>query len=200
MVCSAFGLNFSAAAQSFDASGYATLGYSDVRAANLTNGAVTGRVGVRFRVYLGIEGEFNFGLNDNRFIFSPPCPGPECSLGPDILVTSKLRDAEAVYAVGFLPLRRTPICSSVGATGPPIIQTIPCLTSPKRASILVQVAITSSMAQTAFASITPASMISIRIMRWRAKRWVVVRMSGRRLTSEILEISIEYEEPRIGSI
>ena len=25
-------------------------------------------------------------------------------MGPDILVTSKLRDAEAIYAVGFLPL------------------------------------------------------------------------------------------------
>jgi outer membrane immunogenic protein len=97
-----FGLSLPAAAQSFDATGYATLGYSYVQAANLTNGAVTARGGVRFGRYLGVEGELNFGVNDDRFVFSLPC-SVLCP-PPAILITSKLRDAEAIYAVGFLPL------------------------------------------------------------------------------------------------
>ena len=79
-VCAAlFGLGLPAAAQSFDTTGYATLGYSDVQAANITNGAVTGRAGVRFGRYFGVEGEFNFGVNDDRFVFFPPCVGSVCS-------------------------------------------------------------------------------------------------------------------------
>jgi hypothetical protein len=102
-VCAAlFGLSLPAVAQPFDASFYATLGYSSVQAANLTNGAVTGRAGVRFGRYLGVEGELNIGVDDDRFVFSAPCT-VLCPM-PSILITSKLRDAEAIYAVAFLPL------------------------------------------------------------------------------------------------
>lgn len=91
-----------AAARDFDA--YASLGYSDLQGDNLTNGAVTSRAGVRFWQYLGIEGEASFGINNDTFVYSPPCHGSVCPAGPVMLVTSRLRDAEAIYAVAFLPI------------------------------------------------------------------------------------------------
>lgn len=100
------GLSLPAAAQSLDPiSGYASLGYSDIQAAKITNSAMTARLGARLWSYFGIEGEASVGVNDDRFLYSVPCPPsqPQCP-GAVFRITSKLRDAEAIYAVGFLPI------------------------------------------------------------------------------------------------
>ena len=100
------GLSPSAVAQSLDpVSGYANLGYSDIQAAKITNGAVTARIGARLWSYFGIEGEASLGVNDDRFLYSVPCPPDQPLCPPAIFqITSKLRDAEAIYAVGYLPI------------------------------------------------------------------------------------------------
>jgi hypothetical protein len=94
-----------AAAELFDpVSGYASLGYSDVQAAHFSNGAIAGRLGARFGANLGVEGELSIGLDGADLVWGPPCSGPVCPSGPLIATRARLRDAEALYAVGFLPI------------------------------------------------------------------------------------------------
>ena len=82
---------------------YGTLGYSDISGRELTNGAVTGRLGVRFWNYLGVEGELSVGINESHFLYSPPCKAPICTV-PIFHMGSRLQNAEGIYAVGYLPL------------------------------------------------------------------------------------------------
>jgi hypothetical protein len=92
---------------------YATLGYSRLDGDQLALNLVGGRLGYRFGRYFAVEGEVNTGVGRDSFIFDP-CPNPAC-LMPVFLVTARLQDAEAAYAVGLLPItRRADVFARVG--------------------------------------------------------------------------------------
>jgi len=82
---------------------YGTLGYSNQEAGHFDLSAVTGRLGVRFGSYLGVEGELSVGVNRDSFTYSPPCTGQVCPL-VIMLLQDKLKNSESLYAVGYLPI------------------------------------------------------------------------------------------------
>ena len=72
---------------------YGNLGYASSHAGGVSLGAVQGRLGYRLNNYLGMEGEIAAGVgSDNKAI----APGVEAKY--------KLRHAEAIYGVGYVPL------------------------------------------------------------------------------------------------
>lgn len=73
--------------------GYATLGYTYLNPYNHALGELTGRAGLRFGKYWGVEGEAGGGIVGNHFT-SPA--GNRASLNSGI--------STAVYAVGYLPI------------------------------------------------------------------------------------------------
>ncbi|MFL5295391.1 MAG: porin family protein [Phenylobacterium sp.] len=75
---------------------YGTLGYANAHAGDFNLGAVQGRLGWRFNDWLGVEGELGFGVNDDK--------GSQTVGGVNVNTSVKLKDQEAIYAVGFLPL------------------------------------------------------------------------------------------------
>lgn len=83
---------------------YVTAGYTREDSRQLDLNAIGGRIGARFGSYVGIEGEANFGLGHDRFVYAAPCSGPVCPLGPIFLDQAKLDNSEAIYAVGYLPI------------------------------------------------------------------------------------------------
>ena len=84
--------------------GYATVGYAYQQGGQVDLEAIAGRLGARFGSYFGVEGELGTGIDRHRFIYSPPCSGSICPLGPVVLMHARLSNTEAVYAVGFLPI------------------------------------------------------------------------------------------------
>ena len=72
--------------------GYGTLGYSNLDGNGVDLGAVQGRLGARFGQYFGVEGELSGGVDEDHVATAN---------GP---VKAGLRNQEAVYAVGFLPI------------------------------------------------------------------------------------------------
>jgi hypothetical protein len=87
-----------------DVTGYGTLGFGDAQTREVSLDEVTGRLGARFGSYFGVEGEANIGLNRENFVYGPSCArGVICPL---FIGLGKIRlgDAEAAYAVGFLPI------------------------------------------------------------------------------------------------
>ena len=71
---------------------YGTLGYSQLDHSDGDLGAITGRVGVKFNRYLGVEGEASIGVKDDDFTFA----GVDGKIEHDY-------DA-AAYVVGTLPV------------------------------------------------------------------------------------------------
>ena len=87
----------STAAPATNATGaYGTLGYLGTSTQGVDLGAIQGRLGYRFLPWLGIEGEGAFGIKDDK---SSQTVG-----GVTVDTKVKLRDQEAIYGVGFLPL------------------------------------------------------------------------------------------------
>lgn len=94
-----------AAAEPFDdVTGYGTLGFGDTQAREVSLDDVTGRLGARFGSYFGVEGEGSIGLNRENFLYGPSCA--RFAICPLFIGLGKIRlsDAEAAYAVGFLPI------------------------------------------------------------------------------------------------
>lgn len=84
-------------------SGYGSLGYSHTDRGVSDLGGVTGRLGMRFGRYAGVEGEGTFGVtdDDNRL------------LGPN--TETKLNRSVAAYAVAFAPITpRLDVIARVG--------------------------------------------------------------------------------------
>ena len=75
---------------------YGTLGYSDAHTGGVDLGAIEGRLGWRFNNWLGVEGELAGGVKSDK---STTTVG-----GVTVDTKVKLKDAEAIYGVGFLPL------------------------------------------------------------------------------------------------
>jgi outer membrane immunogenic protein len=75
---------------------YATLGYADAHTDGVDLGAIQGRLGWRFNNWLGLEGEFAGGVKSDK----------DTTTVGGVTVNSKikLKDEEAIYGVGFLPL------------------------------------------------------------------------------------------------
>ena len=71
---------------------YANLGYANTHADGVNLGAIGGRLGYRFNNYVGVEGELAGGVKGDRVDVG--------GLSADV----KLKHAEAIYAVGFLPI------------------------------------------------------------------------------------------------
>ena len=86
-----------------DASGYASVGFGSIQGRQITVEDVTGRIGARFGSYLGVEGEVSVGVNQDHFIYAPPCNGMVCPAF-EALMKARLGNAEAGYVVGFLPV------------------------------------------------------------------------------------------------
>jgi hypothetical protein len=72
---------------------YGTLGYANLNGNGVDLSAVQGRIGARFGRYFGIEAEYAGGTN---FDHTTDSFGTPLKVG--------LRNQEAVYGVGFLPL------------------------------------------------------------------------------------------------
>lgn len=71
---------------------YGSLGYADTNASHLNLGTVQGRLGARFGQHLGVEGEVGLGVaGDNTTVSG-------------VNVKASIRNQEAIYGVGFLPL------------------------------------------------------------------------------------------------
>jgi outer membrane immunogenic protein len=86
-----------ALAQAAPATGfYGTLGYLGTSTQGVDLGAIQGRLGYRVLPWLGIEGEGAFGVKDDK---STQTVG-----GVSVNTKVRLRDQEAIYGVGFLPL------------------------------------------------------------------------------------------------
>ena len=71
---------------------YGTLGYAFSDLDHVDLGAIQGRLGARFGQYVGVEGEFSGGVQDDKVNVG----------GTDVKV--KLDSQEAIYGVGFLPV------------------------------------------------------------------------------------------------
>ncbi len=90
---------------------YGSLGYTQLsllqeaddfsdEAFDTSLGAITGRVGARFNPYVGVEGEFSFGVVDSE-------QQGELPIGGDAIpftVSTSLTNALAGYVVGFFPI------------------------------------------------------------------------------------------------
>src|SRR5512140_1616551 len=75
---------------------YANLGYVDAHTSGVDLGAIQGRLGWRFNNWLGVEGELAGGVKSDK--------STTTSGGVTVNTEVKLKDAEAIYGVGFLPL------------------------------------------------------------------------------------------------
>ena len=75
---------------------YGTLGYLGTNTQGVDLGAIQGRLGYRVLPWLGIEGEGGFGVKDDK--------DQQTFAGVTANTKVRLRDQEAVYGVGFLPL------------------------------------------------------------------------------------------------
>jgi len=75
---------------------YGTLGYLGQSTQGVDLGAIQGRLGYRFLPWLGIEGEGAFGVKDEK--------SSQTLNGVTVDTKVRLRDQEAIYGVGFLPL------------------------------------------------------------------------------------------------
>ena len=75
---------------------YGTLGYADAHTSGVDLGAIQGRLGYRFNSWLGVEGELAGGVKDDKDTTTVN--------GVTVDTKVKLKDAEAIYGVGFLPL------------------------------------------------------------------------------------------------
>jgi outer membrane immunogenic protein len=75
---------------------YVNLGYANAHTSDFNLGAVQGRLGWRFNNWLGVEGELAFGVGSDK--------GHETISGVNVDTKVSLKDQEAIYAVGFLPL------------------------------------------------------------------------------------------------
>jgi opacity protein-like surface antigen len=104
---------------------YGTLGYSDSHTSGVDLGAIQGRLGYRFNSWLGVEGELAGGVKDDKSTTTVS--------GVTVDTKVKLKDEEAIYGVGFLPLSNDfdllarigygrssakATASAVGSTGP----------------------------------------------------------------------------------
>jgi len=72
---------------------YGTLGYSNLDGNGVDLSAVQGRLGARYGRYFGVEGELAGGTDD---LHTTDSAGTPLKVG--------LRNQEAIYGVGFLPL------------------------------------------------------------------------------------------------
>lgn len=97
-----FGASAAPAGPLGDTGIYVNLGYGSLKGGQITTGEITGRVGARFGTYFGVEGEVNVGLGEHTYIW-PLCNNPTCPIFTALL-KAKLDNAEAAYAVGFLPV------------------------------------------------------------------------------------------------
>lgn len=86
-----------------DTTGYATLGLSHLQAYSSATDSATLRVGARFNAYLGAEGTIDLGIDQDVFDTSYCPQGQVC---PQYIraIKIRLKTAEAIYGVGFLPL------------------------------------------------------------------------------------------------
>src|SRR5215472_16209580 len=75
---------------------YGTLGYLGAHTQGVDLGAIQGRLGYRFLPWLGVEGEGAFGVGDDE--------STRTIDGVTAHTKVRLRDQEAIYGVGFLPL------------------------------------------------------------------------------------------------
>jgi hypothetical protein len=75
---------------------YGTVGYLGQNTQGVDLGAIQGRLGYRFLPWLGIEGEGAFGVKDDK--------STQTFGGVSADTKVHLRDQEAIYGVGFLPL------------------------------------------------------------------------------------------------
>ena len=104
---------------------YGTLGYLGTSTQGVDLGAIQGRLGYRFLPWLGVEGEGAFGVKDDK--------DTQTINGVTVDSKVRLRDQEAIYGVGFLPLSQNfelfgrvgyghegakVSASAVGSTGP----------------------------------------------------------------------------------
>jgi hypothetical protein len=72
---------------------YGTLGYSHQDGGPADVGTIQGRLGYRFNNYVGVEGELGTGVKSDHV-----------TVAPGVSARVKLRNEEAAYAVGFLPV------------------------------------------------------------------------------------------------
>ena len=73
---------------------YATGGYASTNVEGLGLGVLQGRLGAQFGKYVAVEGEAGFGVKKTTTdAFSPGIP-----------IEFKVRDEEAIYGVGIVPL------------------------------------------------------------------------------------------------
>lgn len=104
---------------------YATLGYANAHTSGVDLGAIQGRLGWRFNQWFGVEGELAAGIGSDK---SSQTVG-----GVTVDTKVRLKDQEAIYGVGFLPLSTNfdligrigyghqgakATASAVGSTGP----------------------------------------------------------------------------------
>jgi outer membrane immunogenic protein len=83
--------------------GYGSIGYAGAQSDGVDLGAIQGRLGARFGRYFGLEGELSGGVKSDSVTNS------------GITTDVKLRNQEAAYVVGFLPL--TPKFDLIGRVG-----------------------------------------------------------------------------------
>jgi hypothetical protein len=82
---------------------YGSLGYANANVEDLNLGGVQGRVGYRMNNWLGVEGELAFGVKSDEMDFG------------GVNVDFKVKHAEAIYAVGFIPLaENTDLLARIG--------------------------------------------------------------------------------------
>ena len=75
---------------------YGSIGYAGTSTSGVNLGAIPGRLGWRFNNWLGVEGELAGGVKDDK--------STQTVNGVTVDTKVQLKDEEAIYGVGFLPL------------------------------------------------------------------------------------------------
>jgi outer membrane immunogenic protein len=86
---------------------YGNLGYANANVDDFNFGGIQGRLGWRMNDWFGVEGELALGINEES-VSIPTTQGPA-------RVDLKVKHAEAVYGVGFIPIgQNTDLLARIG--------------------------------------------------------------------------------------
>ena len=83
---------------------YGNLGIDRISGKGFALDAMAPRLGVRFGTRFAIEGEGSFGIDQKNFAYSNCPPGAFCLLAMPPPIKLKLDNAEAAYAVAYVPV------------------------------------------------------------------------------------------------